>query len=83
VLVLLRDAEDPAPLTAEGVWEGAIVAAPRGSRGFGYDPHFLLPELAVTAAQLDPARKNLLSHRGSALRTLLRSLSEYSAWPRP
>jgi XTP/dITP diphosphohydrolase len=69
-LVLMRDAEDPAPLTAEGVWEGEIVAAPRGSAGFGYDPHFWLPELGMTAAQLDPAHKNRLSHRGSALRAL-------------
>jgi XTP/dITP diphosphohydrolase len=70
VLAMLRDADDPAPLIAEGVWEGAIVAAPRGSGGFGYDPHFWLPELAVTAAQLDSAQKNRLSHRGAALRAL-------------
>jgi len=70
VLVLVRSAEDPAPLIAEGVWEGEIVAAPHGSGGFGYDAHFWLPELGVTAAQLDPAHKNKLSHRGSALRAL-------------
>jgi XTP/dITP diphosphohydrolase len=70
VLVLMRDAVDPAPLTAEGVWEGAIVATPRGGRGFGYDPHFWLPELRMTAAQLEPAQKSALSHRGSALRAL-------------
>jgi XTP/dITP diphosphohydrolase len=70
VLVLLRDADDPAPLTAEGIWEGAIIAAPRGGGGFGYDPHFWLPELSATAAQLDPALKNRLSHRGAALRKL-------------
>jgi len=70
VLVFVRHAEDPAPLTAEGVWEGAIVAAPRGSGGFGYDPHFLLPAMGVTAAQLGAADKNRLSHRGAALRAL-------------
>jgi len=70
VLVLMRDAEDPEPLIAEGVWEGEIVAAPRGSGGFGYDPHFSLADLGLTAAQLDPAHKNRLSHRGSALRAL-------------
>jgi XTP/dITP diphosphohydrolase len=70
VLVLMRNADDPAPLTAEGVWEGAIVATPRGAGGFGYDPHFWLPGLGKTAAQLDPAQKNALSHRGSALRAL-------------
>lgn len=70
VLVLMRAADDPAPLTAEGVWEGAIVARPRGGAGFGYDPHFWLPELGVTAAELDAGQKNRLSHRGAALRAL-------------
>ncbi len=70
VLVLMRGAHDPAPLTAEGVWEGAIVATPRGAGGFGYDPHFWLPELQMTAGELDAERKNTLSHRGSAWRAL-------------
>jgi XTP/dITP diphosphohydrolase len=70
VLVLVRDALDPAPLSAEGVWEGTIVAMPRGSRGFGYDPHFWLPELGATAAELDPGQKNRLSHRAAAMRAL-------------
>jgi XTP/dITP diphosphohydrolase len=70
VLVLVRHADDPAPLIAEGFWQGVIVAPPRGSGGFGYDPHFWLPELRATVAQLDPASKNRLSHRASALRAL-------------
>jgi XTP/dITP diphosphohydrolase len=70
VLVMMRGADDAAPLTAEGIWQGAIIAAPRGSGGFGYDPHFWLPEWGATAAQLDPAQKNRLSHRGAALRAL-------------
>ncbi len=70
VLVLMRNAHDPAPLTAEGVWPGAIVATACGSGGFGYDPHFWVPELAATAAQLDAAQKNRLSHRAAALRAL-------------
>jgi XTP/dITP diphosphohydrolase len=70
VLVLMREADDPAPLTAEGVWEGAIVARPRGGGGFGYDPHFWLPALGVTAAELAPEQKNRLSHRGAAWRAL-------------
>jgi XTP/dITP diphosphohydrolase len=70
VLVFVRHADDPAPLIAEGLWEGVIVAEPLGSGGFGYDPHFWLPELGLTAAQLDPAGKNRLSHRGTALRAL-------------
>jgi XTP/dITP diphosphohydrolase len=70
VLVLMREADDAAPLVAEGVWEGAIVATPRGCGGFGYDPHFWLPELGVTAAELDPEQKNRSSHRGAAWRAL-------------
>jgi len=69
-LVLVRGAADPAPLIAEGVWEGLIVDAPQGAGGFGYDPYFWLPELGLTAAQLDLAAKNRLSHRGIALRSL-------------
>jgi XTP/dITP diphosphohydrolase len=59
-----------APLIAEGVWEGLIVDTPQGSGGFGYDPYFWLPELGMTAAQLEPMDKNLISHRGRALRAL-------------
>jgi XTP/dITP diphosphohydrolase len=69
-LVLVSGPDDPAPLVAEGVWEGTILESPRGSGGFGYDPYFWLPELGVTAAQLDPSEKNRLSHRGIALRAL-------------
>jgi XTP/dITP diphosphohydrolase len=74
VLVLVQHAEDPQPLVAEGTWDGVIVAAPLGSGGFGYDPHFWLPQLGVTAAQLAPEDKNRLSHRGAALRALQQSL---------
>jgi len=70
VLVLIEGASDPRPLIAEGVWEGFILDAPLGSGGFGYDPYFWLPDLQQTAAQLDPADKNRLSHRGTALRAL-------------
>jgi XTP/dITP diphosphohydrolase len=74
VLVLMREPQDPAPLVAEGVWEGEILDAPRGTRGFGYDPYFFLPELGLTAAELDPADKNRLSHRGTAMLDLRRRL---------
>jgi XTP/dITP diphosphohydrolase len=67
--------QDPAPLESEGVWEGYILDAPRGSGGFGYDPYFWLPELEKTAAELDPAEKNRLSHRGTALRRLRERLA--------
>jgi XTP/dITP diphosphohydrolase len=70
VLVFVAGEADPAPLTAEGVWEGFIVDSPRGSAGFGYDPYFWLPELKMTAAELDPGEKNRRSHRGAALRLL-------------
>lgn len=76
VLALVRHAEDPEPLIAEGRWPGEIIDAPRGAHGFGYDPHFFLPELNATAAELDPAVKNTSSHRAIALRQLLARLTE-------
>lgn len=69
-LVLVFASSEAAPLIAEGVWEGSILESPRGSGGFGYDPYFWLPDLGVTAAQLDPSDKNRLSHRGIAMRAL-------------
>ncbi len=75
VLVYVRHADDPQPLIAEGRWEGEVIAEPRGDGGFGYDPHFLLPALGRTAAQLAPEEKNQLSHRGQALRALVNRLS--------
>ena len=76
VIVLMRHAGDPEPVIAEGSWAGEIVAEPRGSNGFGYDPHFYLRDLGKTAAELDPEQKNLVSHRGKALRRLLAKLKE-------
>ncbi|MBA8889649.1 XTP/dITP diphosphohydrolase [Dokdonella fugitiva] len=69
-IVLLRSADDPAPLVAEGRWHGRILHAPRGSGGFGYDPVFLDPALGAGAAEIDPATKNRVSHRGLALARL-------------
>lgn len=71
MLVLVRNAEDPQPLIADGEWHGEIVDTPRGTGGFGYDPHFLLPDLGQTVAELDPVLKNTLSHRGAACRHLI------------
>ena len=79
VIVLLRRADDPEPVVAEGSWAGEIVDAPRGENGFGYDPHFFLPDLGKTAAELDPKQKNLVSHRGKALRRLIAKLEEGQA----
>lgn len=70
VLAMLRHAEDPQPLIAEGVWEGRILDAPRGSGGFGYDPVFFDPARGMGAAELDAALKNRISHRGIALARL-------------
>ena len=61
---------EAAPLLVEAVWEGFILDEPRGAGGFGYDPCFWLPELGMSAAQLDPEEKNRMSHRGKALRAL-------------
>lgn len=76
VIVLVRHADDPEPLIAEGRWHGEIVAAARGSRGFGYDPHFLLPALGRTAAELAPEEKNRLSHRAVAASRLVERLRD-------
>jgi len=76
VIVLMRHAEDPEPIIAEGSWAGEIIAEPRGANGFGYDPHFFLCDLGKTAAELDPEQKNIVSHRGKALRRLLAKLKE-------
>ncbi|VFR16436.1 Nucleoside 5-triphosphatase RdgB (dHAPTP, dITP, XTP-specific) [plant metagenome] len=75
LLVMVRSADDPQPLIAEGVWHGEIVDAPRAAQGFGYDPYFFLPALGRTAAELEPAEKNRHSHRGLALAGLL------ARWP--
>ncbi|CAB1370617.1 RdgB/HAM1 family non-canonical purine NTP pyrophosphatase [Denitratisoma oestradiolicum] len=74
VLALVRHAEDPQPLIAEGEWQGEILAAPRGAEGFGYDPLFLVPELDLTAAELGQEEKNARSHRGQAVAKLLECL---------
>ncbi|WP_124948793.1 RdgB/HAM1 family non-canonical purine NTP pyrophosphatase [Sulfuriferula thiophila] len=74
IMVYLRHANDPIPLIAEGRWHGLIVDDARGDDGFGYDPHFLIPELGKTAAELSPAQKDSLSHRGQALAQLVKQL---------
>lgn len=76
VLVYLEGPDDPCPLVAEGRWHGKIIASPQGEHGFGYDPHFWLPEQGCTVAELDPAEKNRSSHRARALAELLQRLRE-------
>jgi len=74
VLVLVRHADDPQPILAEGIWHGTIVDTPRGSGGFGYDPHFQDAITGRTGAELPLQRKNALSHRGKAMRRLIARL---------
>ena len=76
VIVFMRHAGDPSPLICEGSWEGMIQLQPAGEGGYGYDPHFFLPELGCTSAELSAAEKNRLSHRGMALAELKKRLSE-------
>ncbi len=71
VMVYLTHGADPLPLIAQGLWAGRVGMAPRGAGGFGYDPIFRVGHGAETAAEIDPARKNALSHRGQALRALV------------
>lgn len=75
-LVMLRHADDPRPLIAEGSWHGRIGDAARGTHGFGYDPLFLPDGEELSAAELDPARKNALSHRGKAMANLIARLRD-------
>jgi len=76
MLVLLRDDGDPEPILAEGRWDGTIIDTPRGTDGFGYDPHFLDARTGLTGAELKLDIKNELSHRGKALRALVARLKE-------
>ena len=74
VLAMVRHADDPLPIIAQGLWHGEILQAAQGDGGFGYDPLFWLPKLQTTAASLSAADKNSISHRGQAIRQLLAQL---------
>lgn len=76
VIVLLRHADDPQPIIAEGVWPGFVLDTPRGDGGFGYDPVFFDPEQGRSAAELDAVIKNRISHRGRALAALRNRLHD-------
>jgi XTP/dITP diphosphohydrolase len=73
-MVLVKSADDPQPLVAEGTWHGEIARAPRGENGFGYDPLFLVTARELTAAELPEDEKNRISHRGQAAARLLELL---------
>jgi len=71
LLVFMRHDLDPTPLIAQGTWEGSILTSPQGKNGFGYDPIFYVAEENCSSAELDPATKNKLSHRGQALQKFI------------
>ena len=73
-LVMVKSANDPNPITVKSRWDGEFIDIPRGDNGFGYDPFFYIPELGKTAAELSSKEKNVFSHRGQALRTLIAEL---------
>lgn len=75
LMVFMRHEKDPTPLICQGTWEGYILHEPRGENGFGYDPVFYVPTHDCSSAELEPAIKNQLSHRGQALQKLLIALS--------
>ncbi len=79
VMVLMQHPADPAPVIAEGVWEGVILPAVAGENGFGYDPLFFVPSEGCSSAQLSAQVKNRLSHRGQALQALARQVVDFDA----
>lgn len=78
VLVLMRHAQDPCPIIAQGRWDGYILEQPQGEKGFGYDPIFGVPTHNCSAAELSFEIKNALSHRGKALMQLQRDLENHT-----
>jgi XTP/dITP diphosphohydrolase len=82
-LAYMRHAADPAPIICQAHWDGRILRGPRGSGGFGYDPVFQPEGLLQSAAELSPAEKHAVSHRGKALRMLVAAFGEQTAAMRP
>lgn len=79
VLVLIRNALDPEPLIAEGIWRGEVGLVRRGNGGFGYDPLFVDRQLGQTGAEMDLETKNRLSHRGQAMERLMALIRQYAS----
>jgi XTP/dITP diphosphohydrolase len=73
-MVYMQSADDATPLIVQETWPGEILVAPRGSKGFGYDPVFYIPEFDCSASELDRSVKNQVSHRAKAMRKLLNDL---------
>ena len=74
VLALVRSADDPLPVIAQGLWLGEILPAPQGQNGFGYDPVFKPNGETISAAELSPQQKSQVSHRALACAELLKQL---------
>jgi XTP/dITP diphosphohydrolase len=74
ILVYMAHADDPTPIICQGEWHGTITTQTMGDNGFGYDPVFWLAEQNCSSAQLTPAQKNQLSHRGKALGLMAKAL---------
>jgi len=74
-MVFLENFDEKEPIIVEGVWEGYVVTNPCGKNGFGYDPIFYIPSLGCTSAELSDNKKNELSHRGKALRLLVKKIA--------
>jgi len=74
VLVMLSHENDPTPIICQGTWEGTLLNHSVGENGFGYDPIFWLEDRQCTSAELPPDIKDQLSHRGQALRQLVKIL---------
>ena len=72
VIVFLRHDSDPMPLICTGTWEGRVLFSETGENGFGYDSLFYVPSHDCASAQLSAEIKNSISHRGQALRALMR-----------
>ncbi|WP_414830011.1 RdgB/HAM1 family non-canonical purine NTP pyrophosphatase [Alteromonas sp. H39] len=75
-LVMMRHADDPVPLMSQGAWYGTITDTPSGTAGFGYDPVFYVPSEECTAAELEKQVKNRISHRGTAMATLMTQMRQ-------
>ncbi|HER35470.1 MAG: RdgB/HAM1 family non-canonical purine NTP pyrophosphatase [Halothiobacillaceae bacterium] len=75
-LAFVRHAEDPEPIVVEGNWDGEVLDAPRGERGFGYDPLFFSPEHGLSVGEMDPDEKHRVSHRARALEQLIDRLAD-------
>ena len=77
VIALVKHANDPMPIIAEGRWYGRIAETPAGDGGFGYDPLFIPNGFDITAAQMTRDEKQSLSHRALALNALAPKLNDF------